>query len=78
MVGADLASVVNEAAILAVRGGHDVITVQDFQEAVEKNLIAVSNRKVASCGKVNAAQLLIMKPVMQWMHTTPHSIRFIK
>jgi cell division protease FtsH len=38
LVGADLANVVNEAAILAVRGGHEAITVQDFQEAVEKNL----------------------------------------
>jgi cell division protease FtsH len=38
LVGADLAGIVNEAAILAVRRGHDEITVQDFQEAVEKNL----------------------------------------
>jgi cell division protease FtsH len=38
LVGADLANIVNEAAILAVRGGHQAITVQDFQEAVEKNL----------------------------------------
>src|SRR6266498_2057114 len=38
LVGADLANIVNEAAILAVRGGHEAITVQDFQEAVEKNL----------------------------------------
>src|SRR6185436_4477462 len=38
LVGADLANIVNEAAILAVRGGHESITVQDFQEAVEKNL----------------------------------------
>src|ERR1051325_8849743 len=38
LVGADLANIVNEAAILAVRGGHEAITTQDFQEAVEKNL----------------------------------------
>jgi len=38
LVGADLANIVNEAAIMAVRGGHDVITVLDFQEAVEKIL----------------------------------------
>ncbi|HEX9386684.1 MAG TPA: AAA family ATPase, partial [Anaerolineales bacterium] len=30
LVGADLANIVNEAAILAVRGGHEAITVQDF------------------------------------------------
>ncbi|HEX8990552.1 MAG TPA: ATP-dependent zinc metalloprotease FtsH [Anaerolineales bacterium] len=38
LVGADLANIVNEAAIQAVRGRHDTITVQDFQEAVEKAL----------------------------------------
>ena len=45
LVGADLASIINEAAILAVRGGHDVITVQDFQEAVEKNLTGSVQQK---------------------------------
>jgi len=74
LVGADLASVVNEAAILAVRGGHDVITVQDFQEAVEKNLIGSVQQK----GRVmregerrtiayhEAGHAVVM-------HTTPHS-----
>src|SRR5512141_763644 len=45
LVGADLASVVNEAAILAVRNRHGEITVQDFQEAVEKNLIGSVQQK---------------------------------
>jgi cell division protease FtsH len=45
LVGADLASVVNEAAILAVRNGHQEISVQDFQEAVEKNLIGSVQQK---------------------------------
>ena len=74
LVGADLASIVNEAAILAVRGGHDVITVQDFQEAVEKNLIGSVQKK----GRVmregerrtiayhEAGHAVVM-------HTTPHS-----
>jgi cell division protease FtsH len=38
LVGADLANIVNEAAIQAVRSGHQAITAQDFQEAVEKAL----------------------------------------
>jgi cell division protease FtsH len=38
LVGADLANIVNEAAIQAVRSGHPAITAQDFQEAVEKAL----------------------------------------
>lgn len=45
LVGADLANIVNEAAILAVRSDHDVITIQDFQEAVEKNLTGSLQRK---------------------------------
>ena len=45
LVGADLASVVNEAAILAVRNGHGEISIQDFQEAVEKNLIGSVQQK---------------------------------
>ena len=45
LVGADLAGIVNEAAILAVRGGHDMITVQDFQEAVEKILTGSIQQK---------------------------------
>jgi cell division protease FtsH len=45
LVGADLASIVNEAAILAVRNRHAEITVQDFQEAVEKNLIGSVQQK---------------------------------
>jgi cell division protease FtsH len=38
LVGADLANIVNEAAIQAVRNQHEDITAQDFQEAVEKAL----------------------------------------
>ena len=45
LVGADLASIVNEAAILAVRSGHIEITRLDFQEAVEKNLIGSVQQK---------------------------------
>jgi cell division protease FtsH len=45
LVGADLASIVNEAAILAVRNRHEEISVQDFQEAVEKNLIGSVQQK---------------------------------
>lgn len=38
LVGADLANIVNEAAILAVRNEHEAITMADFQGAVEKAL----------------------------------------
>jgi cell division protease FtsH len=38
LVGADLANIVNEAAIHAVRSGRSEITMKDFEEAVEKNI----------------------------------------
>ncbi len=74
LVGADLANIVNEAAILAVRGGHDAITVQDFQEAVEKTLtggvqqksrvMSVDERRTIAYHEAGHAVV---------MHTTPHS-----
>jgi cell division protease FtsH len=45
LVGADLANIVNEAAILAVRTGHGEITTKDLQEAVEKNLTGSIQQK---------------------------------
>ncbi|MDT4905555.1 MAG: cell division protease FtsH [Pseudonocardiales bacterium] len=36
MVGADLKNLVNEAALLAARRGHDEVTASDFSNAVEK------------------------------------------
>jgi cell division protease FtsH len=38
LVGADLANIVNEAAILAVRNARQSISMRDFEEAIEKNL----------------------------------------
>jgi cell division protease FtsH len=45
LVGADLANIVNEAAIMAVRNGHPEIRMDDFEEAVEKNLAGGVQRK---------------------------------
>ena len=74
LVGADLANIVNEAAILAVRGGHEAITVQDFQEAVEKNLTGSLQRK----GRViseNERRIVAYHEAGHAvvMHTTPSS-----
>ncbi|RMH35938.1 MAG: AAA family ATPase, partial [Nitrospirae bacterium] len=44
MVGADLANVVNEAALLAVRKGHDQVTQADFEEAVERVIAGLEKR----------------------------------
>ncbi len=44
MSGADLANVINEAALLAVRGGRKVVNMQDFDEAVEKAIAGLQKK----------------------------------
>jgi cell division protease FtsH len=44
MVGADLANLVNEAALLAARRGHKMVEMADFTDAVEKILLGVERR----------------------------------
>lgn len=44
LVGADLANVVNEAALLAVREGRDRIRQSDFEEAIEKNIAGLRKK----------------------------------
>jgi cell division protease FtsH len=45
MVGADLANVVNEAALTAARRGHDTVTMADLHDALEK-LVLGSERRI--------------------------------
>jgi cell division protease FtsH len=45
LAGADLANIVNEAAIVAVRNDHTEIWMTDFEEAVEKNIAGGVQRK---------------------------------
>ena len=74
LVGADLANIVNEAAIMAVRGGHEEISVLDFQEAVEKSLIGgvqLKNRIISENERRTIAYHEAGHAVV--MHTTPHS-----
>ena len=74
LVGADLANIVNEAAIIAVRGGRDVISVLDFQEAVEKSLIGGVQQKsrVISEGERRTIAYHEAGHAVV-MHETPHS-----
>jgi cell division protease FtsH len=43
-VGADLANIVNEAALLAVRGGRKLVIQQDFEEAIEKTVAGLQKK----------------------------------
>ena len=44
LAGADLANIVNEAALLAVRGGRDKVGQKDFSEAIEKGLAGLQKK----------------------------------
>jgi cell division protease FtsH len=48
MVGADLANVVNEAALTAARRGHDAITMADLHDALEKVVLGAERRILMS------------------------------
>jgi len=42
--GADLANIVNEAALLAVRGGRRLVSHRDFEEAIEKTVAGLQKK----------------------------------
>jgi cell division protease FtsH len=48
MVGADLANLVNEAALLAARFGHDAVTDADFASALERILLGAERKILMS------------------------------
>src|SRR5262245_43536121 len=45
MVGADLANIVNEAALLAVRRGKDAVETQDLEEAIDRVLLGLEKKR---------------------------------
>jgi cell division protease FtsH len=45
MVGADLANIVNEAALLAVRRGRDAVEMQDLEEAIDRVLLGLEKKR---------------------------------
>ncbi|HRR74446.1 MAG TPA: ATP-dependent zinc metalloprotease FtsH [Myxococcota bacterium] len=45
-VGADLANIVNEAALLAARKNHDKVTMADFEEAKDKVIMGAARKSI--------------------------------
>jgi cell division protease FtsH len=43
-VGADLANLVNEAALMAVRNGKDAVSMTEFNEAIERNSVGLERK----------------------------------
>ena len=48
MVGADLANVINEAALTAARRGHDAVTMADLHDSLEKLVLGTERRILLS------------------------------
>ena len=48
MVGADLANLVNEAALLAARRAHDRVQMSDFSDSLEKIVLGAERKLVMS------------------------------
>jgi cell division protease FtsH len=44
MVGADLANIINEAALLAVRRGGDLVEIRDLEEAVDRVMLGLEKK----------------------------------
>jgi cell division protease FtsH len=45
MVGADLANIVNEAALLAVRHGKDSVEIKDLEEAIDRIMLGLERKR---------------------------------
>src|SRR4029077_19916762 len=48
LLGAELRNLVNEAALLAARRGHDVVTMEDFADSLEKVQLGAQRRIMLS------------------------------
>ena len=77
MVGADLANVVNEAALLAARRGHDQVYMQDLEEAKDKVMLGAerkslvlseSERKLTAYHEAGHAVIALRLPGLDPVH----------
>ena len=46
--GADLANLCNEAALIAARAGHDLVSMQDFEEALDRIILGAARSTILS------------------------------
>jgi cell division protease FtsH len=56
MVGADLANLVNEAALLAARRNHDVVTEADFTDALERIVLGAERQVMMTDGALRTTR----------------------
>ena len=65
MVGADLANIVNEAALLAVRRGGDRVEMRDFEEAADRVTLGLE-KKSRVMSPEEKARVAVTKRDMRW------------
>ena len=71
-VGADLANLVNEAALLAARRNKNAVSMPEFEEAIDR-LMAGLEKKKRLMNKRKRRSLLITSQVMRWWHALCHN-----
>ena len=62
MVGADLANLANEAALLAARRGHEKVEMADFTDSLEKILLGAPRGILLCAGRPRAHRLPRVRP----------------
>ncbi len=65
MAGAELANIINEGALLAVRRNRETVEQKDLEEALER-VVAGLEKKIGSRVKENGNVWRIMKSAMRW------------
>ena len=76
-VGADLANVVNEAALLAARVGNEAVGMDNFEEAINRGIAGLEKKKRVM-SKKSRKLLLITNQVMPLLQNLcPAQIRYI-
>ena len=69
-VGADLANLLNEAALLAVRRGKDTVSLAELQEAVER-VIGGLEKKNRVLNKMEKTRVAHHEAAMRWWPCPP-------
>jgi cell division protease FtsH len=66
MVGADLANLVNEAALLAARRSHDVVQESDFTDALERIILGAERQVMMTRPPIAVAPRITRAAMRSW------------
>jgi len=77
-VGADLANVANEAAILAARKNQDTITTADFEAAIDRVIAGPEKRKTPWVPRKNTGYRTMNQATPLWLNLSLRESRYTK